>query len=133
MKFDAARRLSGCGSTPKRRVATVLKLILAGGSMVALAACSTGASVLAGAATLSIGGAPINLSRETNGDLSLAFTYRVDQPATGPVTLAMGDGKRAAAAIDSWLNGIWPPPKVEPTVAERPARPARSATPVPSA
>jgi len=25
------------------------------------------------------------------------------------VILAMGDGKRTAAAIDSWLNGIWPP------------------------
>ncbi|HEY4754013.1 MAG TPA: FAD-dependent oxidoreductase, partial [Candidatus Limnocylindrales bacterium] len=26
------------------------------------------------------------------------------------VILAMGDGKRSAAAIDSWLNGAWPPP-----------------------
>ncbi len=26
------------------------------------------------------------------------------------VILAMGDGKRSAAAIDSWLNGTWPPP-----------------------
>ncbi len=26
------------------------------------------------------------------------------------VILAMGDGKRSAAAIDSWLNGVWPPP-----------------------
>jgi hypothetical protein len=25
------------------------------------------------------------------------------------VILAMGDGKRAAAAMDSWLNGVWPP------------------------
>jgi glutamate synthase (NADPH) small chain len=26
------------------------------------------------------------------------------------VILAMGDGKRSAAAIDSWLRGAWPPP-----------------------
>ena len=25
------------------------------------------------------------------------------------VILAMGDGKRSAFAIDSWLNGVWPP------------------------
>jgi len=30
------------------------------------------------------------------------------------VILAMGDGKRAAAAIDSYLRGIWPPVKDEP-------------------
>jgi beta-glucosidase len=46
-----------------------------------------------GPATLSIGGAPINLGRETNGDLSLALTYRVDRAATGRVTLGMGNGK----------------------------------------
>jgi hypothetical protein len=27
----------------------------------------------------------------------------------------MGDGKRSAAAIDSWLRGVWPPePEPEP-------------------
>jgi glutamate synthase (NADPH/NADH) small chain len=30
------------------------------------------------------------------------------------VILAMGDGKRAAAAIDSYLRGVWPPVKDEP-------------------
>jgi glutamate synthase (NADPH) small chain len=35
------------------------------------------------------------------------------------VILAMGDGKRSAAAIDSWLNGVWPP------VAEEAPAPAR--------
>ncbi len=35
------------------------------------------------------------------------------------VILAMGDGKRAASAIDSWLNGVWPP------VREGEAEPAR--------
>jgi glutamate synthase (NADPH/NADH) small chain len=36
------------------------------------------------------------------------------------VILAMGDGKRSAAAIDSWLNGVWPPPPEEPTVTAKP-------------
>jgi pyruvate/2-oxoglutarate dehydrogenase complex dihydrolipoamide dehydrogenase (E3) component len=30
------------------------------------------------------------------------------------VILAMGDGKRAAAAIDSYLRGVWPPPAEQP-------------------
>jgi glutamate synthase (NADPH) small chain len=30
------------------------------------------------------------------------------------VILAMGDGKRAAASIDSWLRGVWPPVPAEP-------------------
>ena len=34
------------------------------------------------------------------------------------VILAMGDGKRAAASIDSWLNGVWPPPVEEPAGAK---------------
>jgi glutamate synthase (NADPH) small chain len=34
------------------------------------------------------------------------------------VILAMGDGKRAAEAIDSYLNGVYPPPEKEPA-AER--------------
>ena len=38
------------------------------------------------------------------------------------VILAMGDGKRAAASIDSWLTGVWPPP------VEEPARPSRRTT-----
>jgi glutamate synthase (NADPH/NADH) small chain len=38
------------------------------------------------------------------------------------VILAMGDGKRSAKAIDSWLRGVWPPvdesaAPVEPEVA----------------
>ena len=33
------------------------------------------------------------------------------------VILAMGDGKRAAASIDSWLTGVWPPPVEEPAAA----------------
>ena len=48
------------------------------------------------------------------------------------VILAMGDGKRAAAAIDSYLRGVWPPVEPEPAVPERapkaaPAVPAAKA------
>jgi len=48
------------------------------------------------------------------------------------VILAMGDGKRAAHAIDSWLRGVWPPPKEEPAVPVRPPRPERAARPAPA-
>ena len=33
------------------------------------------------------------------------------------VILAMGDGKRAAASIDAWLTGAWPPARDVPDVA----------------
>ena len=33
---------------------------------------------------------PLDLSRETTGQLSLVIDYRVDSPPTAPVTLAMG-------------------------------------------
>jgi hypothetical protein len=39
------------------------------------------------------------------------------------VILAMGDGKRAAAAMASYLSGVYPPPAPEPAEpAEKPAR-----------
>jgi beta-glucosidase len=41
-------------------------------------------------ATLRIGGPTLDLTRETNGDLLLQFTYRVSAAATGPVKLTMG-------------------------------------------
>ena len=45
------------------------------------------------------------------------------------VILAMGDGKRAAAAMHSYLSGVWPPP-VEPGPEPTPKKhaPAASAT-----
>lgn len=45
------------------------------------------------------------------------------------VILAMGDGKRSAAAIDSWLRGVWPPVKEAPpeASAKRPERAAVAA------
>ncbi|ATJ88471.1 type VI secretion system lipoprotein TssJ [Ralstonia solanacearum] len=50
-EFEAAARLPGCGSRTGHRVATGLKRAFAGMAVVALTACSTGASVLAGAAS----------------------------------------------------------------------------------
>jgi glutamate synthase (NADPH/NADH) small chain len=51
------------------------------------------------------------------------------------VILAMGDGKRAARSIDSWLNGIWPPVEeaAPPTEHAHGVRPERSAPPVAAA
>lgn len=50
-------------------------------------------------ARASIGGRHIDLSRETNGDLSLQIVYRVDQPAARPVKLTMDDGRGGTAGI----------------------------------
>ncbi|NYT42479.1 exo 1,3/1,4-beta-D-glucan glucohydrolase [Sphingomonas sp. R-74633] len=67
-----------------------------------------------GPATLSIGGgAPINLSRETNGDLSLQLIYRLDRAAAGPVTLTMGEGKGFdATSLFTGETGKWRTVKV---------------------
>jgi beta-glucosidase len=47
----------------------------------------------AGAATLALQGAsPIDLQREANGQLSLAFNYRVDSAPSAPVQLAVECG-----------------------------------------
>ncbi|MEW6223613.1 MAG: NADPH-dependent glutamate synthase [Chloroflexota bacterium] len=43
------------------------------------------------------------------------------------VILAMGDGKRAARSIDSWLNGVWPPPPEEPAVSAKAVREPKAA------
>ncbi|HEX7474069.1 MAG TPA: NADPH-dependent glutamate synthase [Candidatus Limnocylindrales bacterium] len=47
------------------------------------------------------------------------------------VILAMGDGKRAAAAIDSYLRGVWPPVEAAPVVPERAAGPKVAAVAAP--
>lgn len=47
----------------------------------------------AGPATLRIGGTDLDLSRETNGDLSLRLVYRVDAAPAGSVKLSMEGGK----------------------------------------
>jgi beta-glucosidase len=51
---------------------------------------------------------PLDLSRETTGQLSLVIDYRVDSPPTAPVTLAMGassvpiGGVLRAAPVGQW-------------------------------
>ena len=60
-----------------------------------------------GAATVALQGeAPIDLQREANGQLSLAFDYRVDVPPTAPVTLALecGTGCRGDLPIGAALK-----------------------------
>ena len=47
------------------------------------------------------------------------------------VILAMGDGKRSAAAIDAYLRGDWPP--TPPAADAAPQRPERAASPKPAA
>jgi beta-glucosidase len=42
------------------------------------------------AATIAIRGVALDLTRETNGDLVLAMTYRVEAPSAGPVRLGFG-------------------------------------------
>jgi hypothetical protein len=39
----------------------------------------------------------------------------------------MGDGKRSAAAIHSYLNGVYPPPDEEPAAEEHPHKAAVTA------
>ena len=50
-------------------------------------------------ASFAISGGPLDLTRETNADLSLQFTYRVDVAAAGPVTLGFGGGSVDAKSL----------------------------------
>jgi len=54
-----------------------------------------------GAGTARVTGPALNLERETNADLNLQVTYRVER--AGPVTLAMGSGRVTPA----WKAGGW--------------------------
>jgi beta-glucosidase len=61
----------------------------------------------AGAATLALQSeTPIDLQREANGQLSLAFDYRVDAPPTAPVTLSIecGSDCRGEIPLDAQLK-----------------------------
>ncbi|MGK6323751.1 glycoside hydrolase family 3 N-terminal domain-containing protein [Sphingomonas sp. DT-51] len=59
-----------------------------------------------GAGSAAISGPALSLVRETNADLNLQISYRVDKAATGPVSLALGSGKvdvaRALEASAGW-------------------------------
>jgi beta-glucosidase len=43
-------------------------------------------------AVVAVNGPPVDLSRQSNGELTLSFRYRVDVAPTGRVSLAMGQG-----------------------------------------
>jgi beta-glucosidase len=45
------------------------------------------------------GRSAIDLSRQTNGQLSLGFDYRVDEAPSAPVTVTMGCGARCSGAV----------------------------------
>lgn len=54
-----------------------------------------------GAGTVRINGPDLDLTRETNGDLNIQLSYRVDTAPTGPVRFALGSGSvDVAAALD---------------------------------
>ncbi|MES2442817.1 MAG: glycoside hydrolase family 3 N-terminal domain-containing protein [Pseudomonadota bacterium] len=65
----------------------------------------------AGPAKLRISGTELDLSRETNADLSLRLVYRLDSAATGPVRLSMegGDNKGTidATSLFTGATGQW--------------------------
>jgi beta-glucosidase len=46
------------------------------------------------------GESPVDLSRESNGDLALAFDVLVDEPPSGEVTLRMDCGYPCSGALD---------------------------------
>jgi beta-glucosidase len=47
-----------------------------------------------------VGSAPIDLTRQANGDLSLLFEYRLDAKPTAPVQLSMRCGERCGTNLD---------------------------------
>ncbi len=53
-------------------------------------------------AIVAVNGPPVDLSRQSNGELTLSFRYRVDAPPPGRVSLAMGEG---AVDIGEILRG----------------------------
>jgi beta-glucosidase len=64
-----------------------------------------------GPAKLRIAGTTLDLSRETNADLSLRLVYRLDTPATGKVRLTMegaeGNGAIDATGLFTGATGQW--------------------------
>ena len=53
----------------------------------------------AGQASAQIWGLPVDLTRQTNGELALGFRYRVDAAPQGPVSLAVGEGALDATEL----------------------------------
>ncbi|PLR20646.1 1,4-beta-D-glucan glucohydrolase [Caulobacter zeae] len=53
-----------------------------------------------GPGALLVNGPPADLTRQTTGDLSIAFTYRVDERAPGPVGFSVSCGEGCAGGVD---------------------------------
>ena len=62
-------------------------------------------------ASVSIGGSPLNLSRETNADIQVQMTYRIDRAPKQPVKLAVGTGVVDATELFA-AGGVWRTVKV---------------------
>ncbi|HEY8616356.1 glycoside hydrolase family 3 protein [Phenylobacterium sp.] len=58
-------------------------------------------------------GPAADLSRQANGDMALSITYRVDQPATGPVRLRLGKSAIALSPLLAGPTGEWRTVKVK--------------------
>jgi beta-glucosidase len=60
-----------------------------------------------GDGTVTISGAPVDLSRQTTGDMAIALRYRVDASPGKPVSLALACGESCGATVDvtSTLSG----------------------------
>ncbi|MDB5430038.1 MAG: celD [Caulobacter sp.] len=56
----------------------------------------------AGRAAWTIGGPPVDLTRQANGDMALLIRYRLDAAPTGPVRMMIGKGE---ASLDGVLKG----------------------------
>ncbi len=61
-------------------------------------------------ATLFVSGDPIDLARESNGEMAVSIEYRVDTPPTGPVSFIVECGEGCRMALDAAaLFGEAPP------------------------
>jgi beta-glucosidase len=51
--------------------------------------------------TIAISGAPVDLSRQSTGDMTLSLQYRIQTPPAGTVRLTLGCGNGCAGALDA--------------------------------
>jgi beta-glucosidase len=66
-----------------------------------------------GAAEAVIAGPPVDLSRQRNGDMALAFLIRLDAAPTGPIELGFGRQRVDIAPLLEGLRpGVWRPIQV---------------------
>ena len=90
------------GESPRKRVSShvVDDLAQESGRQLVFAGSGEGA--------VSISGPAVDLTRQTNGEMALAFRYRVDARPTGPVVLGLGEGSvdlspiLTAAPLGEW-------------------------------